>query len=49
MNVINDVNVIKMIQQGSGQDEIRIGETIIRFPTISQHGISGDFGEFTPN
>ncbi|MBW2978038.1 hypothetical protein KY331_04290 [Candidatus Woesearchaeota archaeon] len=34
MNVINDVNIIKMIQQAklNGQNEVKVGNTIIRFP-----------------
>jgi hypothetical protein len=42
---ISDVEVMKLLAQ---KGEIKIGETIIRIPNVTQHGVSGDFGEPTP-
>ena len=42
---ISDVEVMKLLAQ---KGEIKIGETLIRFPNVTQNGVSGDFGEYTP-
>jgi hypothetical protein len=41
---LSDVEIMKTIAQ---KNEIKIGETLIRIPDITQQGISGDFGEPT--
>jgi len=41
---ISDVDIMKTLAQKS---EIKIGETLITIPNITQQGISGDFGEPT--
>ena len=42
---ISDVEIMKLLAQ---KGEIKVGETIIRIPNVTQHGVSGDFGEPTP-
>jgi hypothetical protein len=42
---ISDVEIMKILAQ---KGEIKIGETIIRIPDVTQHGVSGDFGEPAP-
>ncbi len=42
---ISDIEVMRILAQ---KGEIKIGETIIRIPNVTQNGVSGDFGEPTP-
>lgn len=42
---ISDVKIIRLLAQNN---EIQIAGIQIRKPVVSQQGVSGDFGEYTP-